>query len=60
VTAAGAFTELSQIVDAVSAGADRISPSFSPQLAAEAAAWQRQPAGSGAPGSPADVGAAAR
>jgi deoxyribose-phosphate aldolase len=60
VTAAGAFTELSQIVDAVSAGADRISTSFSPQLAAEAAGWQRQPASSGAAGSPADVGAAAR
>ena len=48
VTAAGAFTELSQIEEAASAGADRISTSFSPHLAAEVAAWQRQPAHSGA------------
>jgi len=48
VTAAGAFTQLSQIEEAASAGADRISTSFSTQLAAEVAAWQRQPAHSGA------------
>jgi deoxyribose-phosphate aldolase len=59
VKAAGAFSELSQIADAVAAGADRISTSFSPQLAAAALAWQREPAPKPAE-SPADVGAAAR
>lgn len=58
VKAAGEFTELSQLVEAVSAGADRISTAFSPHLAAELLAWQ-QPAPKAA-GSPADVGAAAR
>jgi deoxyribose-phosphate aldolase len=58
VKAAGVFTELSQIVEAAAAGADRISTSFSRQLAEEAHAWQ-QPAPTAA--SPrADVGAAAR
>jgi deoxyribose-phosphate aldolase len=58
VKAAGTFTELSQIVEAAAAGADRISTSFSAQLAAEAHDWQ-QPAST--PPSPrADVGAAAR
>lgn len=59
VKAAGEFTELPQLVEAVSAGADRISTAFSPELAAEFVAWQRQPASKSA-GSPADVGAAAR
>jgi deoxyribose-phosphate aldolase len=59
VKAAGEFTELSQLVEAVAAGADRISTAFSPQLAAEFLAWQQEPAPKTA-GSPADVGAAAR
>lgn len=58
VKAAGEFAELSQLVELTAAGADRISTSFSPQLAAEYLAWQRQPAPKSA-GSPADVGAAA-
>ena len=58
VKAAGELTELLQIVDAVGAGADRISTVFSSQLAAEVRAWQREPATESA--SPADVGAAAR
>ena len=58
VKAAGTFTELSQIAEAAAAGADRISTSFSAELAAEAHAWQH-PATT--PASPrADVGAAAR
>lgn len=58
VKAAGAFTELSEIVEAAAAGAERISTFFSPQLAEVAQAWQ-QPASTLA--SPhADVGAAAR
>ena len=57
--AAGELAELSQLVDLTAAGADRISTTFSPQLAAEYLAWQRQPASKSA-GSPADVGAAAR
>ena len=57
VKAAGEFTELSQLVDAVAAGADRISTSFSPQLVAEFLASQPAPK-TAAP--PADVGAAAR
>jgi hypothetical protein len=59
VKAAGELAELSQLVDLIAAGADRISTTFSPQLAAEYLAWQRQPASKSA-GSPADVGAAAR
>ena len=59
VKAAGELTELSQVVEAVSAGADRISTSFSPRLATEVLAWQQGPAPK-ATGSPADVGAAAR
>jgi deoxyribose-phosphate aldolase len=59
VKAAGELAELSQLVDLTAAGADRISTTFSPQLAAEYLAWQRQPASKSA-GSPADVGAAAR
>jgi deoxyribose-phosphate aldolase len=59
VKAAGQFTELSQLAEALAAGADRISTRFTPQLAAEALAWQRQPV-SGTAGSRADVGAAAR
>ncbi len=57
--AAGAFMELSEIAEAVAAGADRVSTSFSPQLAAAALAWQRERAPKPA-ASPADVGAAAR
>jgi deoxyribose-phosphate aldolase len=57
VKAAGEFTELSHLVEALAAGADRISTSFSRQLLAEFLAWQ--PA-SKAAASPADVGAAAR
>ena len=59
VKAAGEFTELAQLTDVVAAGADRISTSFSPQLAADLTAWLPQPAGNSA-ASPADVGAAAR
>ena len=58
VKAAGEFAELSQLVDLTAAGADRISTTFSPKLAAEYLAWQRQPAPKSA-GSPADVGAVA-
>jgi len=58
VKAAGTFTELSQLVEAAAAGADRISTSFSAQLAAEAHAWQ-QPTPTVTPPH-ADVGAAAR
>ena len=57
VKAAGEFTELAQLVEAVAAGADRISSAFSPQLLAEFLAWQPVPK-TAAP--PADVGAAAR
>jgi deoxyribose-phosphate aldolase len=59
VKAAGELDDLSQVVEAFTAGADRISTSFSPQLAAEVLAWQRGPAPR-ATESPADVGAAAR
>ena len=59
VKAAGEFMELSQVAEALAAGADRISTRFTPELAAEALAWQRQPV-SGTAGSRADVGAAAR
>jgi deoxyribose-phosphate aldolase len=58
VKAAGTFTELSQIAEAAAAGADRISTSFSAQLAAEAHEWQH--AASTPPSPRADVGAAAR
>lgn len=57
--AAGVLTELTQLIELAEAGADRISTTFSPQLAAEFLAWQRQPAAR-ASESPADVGAAAR
>lgn len=58
VKAAGAFTELSEIVEAAAAGAERISTSFSPQLAKEAGAWEQPASTSTSPR--ADVGAAAR
>ena len=58
VKAAGTFTELSQLVEAVAAGADRLSTSFSRELAAEAQAWQQPASTAGSPR--ADVGAAAR
>ena len=58
VKAAGEFGELSQLVDLTAAGAERISTSFTPQLAADYLAWQRQPAPRSA-GSPADVGVVA-
>jgi len=57
--AAGMLTELAHLMDVAAAGADRISTTFSPQLAADFQAWQQQPARKAA-GSPADVGAAAR
>jgi deoxyribose-phosphate aldolase len=57
VKAAGEFTELPQLVEAVAAGADRISTAYSPQLLAEFLAWQPAPKSAA---SPADVGAAAR
>jgi deoxyribose-phosphate aldolase len=57
IKAAGTFTELSEIIEAAAAGADRISTTFTRQLAAEAQAWQPAPFTA----SPrADVGAAAR
>jgi deoxyribose-phosphate aldolase len=56
VKAAGEFMELPQLVEAVAAGADRISTSFSPQLLAELP-WGPVPKTAA---SPADVGAAAR
>lgn len=59
VKAAGELGDLAQVVEAFSAGADRVSTAFTPQLAAEVLAWQRGPAPR-ATGSPADVGAAAR
>jgi len=58
VKAAGTFTDLAGIVEAVAAGADRISTAFSRQLAEEAQAWQHQTTTSASPR--ADVGAAAR
>ena len=59
VKAAGEFHELSQLVDWPCAGADRVSTSFSPQLAAE---WWPRNRGTGAQVHRivADVGAAAR
>jgi deoxyribose-phosphate aldolase len=59
VTAAGLFTDLDQVIDAVAAGADRISTSFSAELAGVAAAWLREPAPSTSKPSLADVAAAA-
>lgn len=59
VTAAGDFADLSEISAAVAAGAGRISASFSPELAATAAAWLRERAPSAEP-SLADLGAAVR
>jgi deoxyribose-phosphate aldolase len=58
VKAAGEFTEHSQLVEAVAAGADRISTAFSPELLAGFLDWQHSASKSAA--SPADVGAAAR
>lgn len=57
VKAAGEFTEPSELAEVVAAGADRVSTTFSPRLAAEFLALQRQPAPKGPR---ADVGAAAR
>jgi deoxyribose-phosphate aldolase len=57
--AAGVLTELSHLIGVAAAGADRISTIFSPQLAGEFLAWQRQSAPNPF-ASPADVGAAAR
>lgn len=59
VKAAGELGDLSQVVAAFTAGADRISTSFTQQLAADLVAWQRGPASKPSE-SPADVGAAAR
>jgi deoxyribose-phosphate aldolase len=58
VKAAGTFTELSEIVEAAATGAERISTSFSRQLAEEAHAWQQSASTTASPR--ADVGAAAR
>jgi deoxyribose-phosphate aldolase len=58
VKAAGTFDDMSQIVDAASAGARIISTSFSAELAAEATSWLQEPTlVASAPGT--DVGAAA-
>ncbi|MGZ8562926.1 MAG: deoxyribose-phosphate aldolase [Candidatus Limnocylindria bacterium] len=59
VKAAGEFSDLSEIVAAVVAGADRISTSFSSELAAAAVAWLGDPAPSATP-TLADLGAAVR
>jgi deoxyribose-phosphate aldolase len=56
--AAGILAELSQLLELVTAGVDRISTSFSPQLAGQFVAWQQQAAKASA--SRADVGAATR
>jgi deoxyribose-phosphate aldolase len=56
---AGTFAELDEVVEAVAAGADRISTSFTPRLAAEVQDWLGQPAPAGV-GSRADGGAARR
>jgi deoxyribose-phosphate aldolase len=58
VKAAGQFGEVSELAEAVAAGADRISTTVTSQLATEFRAWQQQPAPTAA-GSRADVGAAA-
>jgi deoxyribose-phosphate aldolase len=57
--AAGSFSELDEVVNALTAGADRISTSFSPHLAAEVQAWLQQPLPAST-SSRADVGAATR
>ena len=57
VKAAGEFRDLSEITSAAVAGADRISTSFSAELAAAAAAWLREAAPTAQP-SLADLGAA--
>ena len=57
VAAAGELLDIADLAAAIAAGADRISTSFSPGLAAAAAAWLREPATSAQP-SLADLGAA--
>ena len=57
VTAAGELADVADVAAAVGAGADRISTSFSPELAAAATAWLREPAPAAQP-SLADLGAA--
>jgi deoxyribose-phosphate aldolase len=57
VKAAGEFVDLADIAAALAAGADRISTSFSAELAAATTAWLRQPAPTAQP-SLADLGAA--
>ena len=47
VTAAGDLRDLAEIRAVVDAGADRISTTLTPELAAAAAAWLREPARSG-------------
>jgi deoxyribose-phosphate aldolase len=59
VKAAGAFTDLAAVIAAVAAGADRISTSFSADLAGAVSAWQREAAPVTSEPSLADVGAAA-
>ena len=59
VKAAGSFTDLAEVVDAVAAGADRISASFSAELAGTVSAWLRQPEPATSTPPLADVAAAA-
>jgi deoxyribose-phosphate aldolase len=59
VKAAGIFTDLAQVADAVAAGAGRISTNFSAELAARVTAWLREPATTNATPPLADVAAAA-
>lgn len=59
VKAAGFFTDLAQVADAVAAGADRISTSFSAALAGTVSAWLREPPSSAATPPLADVATAA-
>ena len=58
ITAAGVFTDLAQVVEAVAAGAAGISTSFSARLANETTAWLRESTAAAEP--LADVAATAR
>jgi len=59
VKAAGLFVDLAGVADAVAAGADRISTSFSPELAGAVTAWLQMPSPVAAKPSLSDVGAVA-
>lgn len=59
VKAAGTFTDLAQVADAVAAGAGRISTSFSAELAARVTAWLREPRATAATPPRVDVAATA-